>query len=47
MKNMAFFKKSHAHCNHLGNGNKLQYPCLENPMDRTVYQAIVHGVAKN
>ena len=30
-----------------GNGNPLQYPCLENPMDRGAWQDIVHGVAKN
>ena len=29
-----------------GNGNSLQYSCLGNPMDRGVWQAIVHGVAK-
>ena len=29
-----------------GNGNPLQYSCLENPMDRGVWQAIVHGVAR-
>ena len=29
-----------------GNGNPLQYFCLENPMDRETWQAIVHGVAK-
>ena len=29
-----------------GNGNPLQYSCLENPMDRETWQAIVHGVAK-
>ena len=28
------------------NGNPLQYFCLENPMDRGAWQAIVHGVAK-
>ena len=28
------------------NGNPLQYSCLENPMDRGAWQAIVHGVAK-
>ena len=28
------------------NGNPLQYSCLENPMDRGVRQATVHGVAK-
>ena len=29
------------------NGNPLQYPGLENPMDRGAWQAIVHGVAKS
>ena len=29
-----------------GNDNLLQYSCLENPMDRRVWQATVHGVAK-
>ena len=29
-----------------GNGNPLQYYCLENPMDRGAWQAIVHGVAR-
>ena len=28
-----------------GNGNLLQYSCLENPMDRGAWQATVHGVA--
>ena len=28
-----------------GNGNPFQYSCLENPMDRGAWQAIVHGVA--
>ena len=28
-----------------GNGNSLQYSCLENPMDRGAWRAIVHGVA--
>ena len=30
-----------------GNGNPLQYSWLENSMDRGVWQAIVHGVAKS
>ena len=30
-----------------GNGNPLQYSCLENPMDRGARQAAVHGVAKS
>ena len=29
-----------------GNGNPLQYSCLENPMDRGTWQATVHGVAR-
>ena len=29
-----------------GNGNPLQYSCLENPRDRA-WQAIVHGIAKS
>ena len=29
------------------NGNPLQYSCLENLMDRKVWQAIVHSVAKS
>ena len=28
-----------------GHGNPLQYPCLENPMDRGAWWATVHGVA--
>ena len=28
-----------------GNGNLLQYSCLENPMDGGAWQATVHGVA--
>ena len=27
-----------------GNGNLLQYFCLENPMDKGAWQATVHGV---
>ena len=27
-----------------GNGNPLQYSCLENPMDRGAWKATVHGV---
>ena len=29
-----------------GNGNPLQYSCLENPMDRGAWQAAVHGIAR-
>ena len=30
-----------------GNGNPLQYSCLENPMGGGAWQATVHGVAKS
>ena len=30
-----------------GNGNPLQYSCLENAMDRGAWQAAVHGVAES
>ena len=30
-----------------GNGDPLQYSCLENPMDRGAWRATVHGVAKS
>ena len=30
-----------------GNGNPLQYSCLENPMDREAWWATVHGVPKS
>ena len=29
-----------------GNGNLLQYSCMENSMDRQAWQAIVHEVVK-
>ena len=29
-----------------GNGNSLQYSCLENPMERGVWQATVHAVTR-
>ena len=30
-----------------GNGNPLQYSCLESSMDRGTWQATVHGVAES
>ena len=30
-----------------GNGNPLQYSCLENPMEGGTWQAIVYGVTKS
>ena len=29
-----------------GHGNPLQYSCLENPMDKGAWRAVVHRVAK-
>ena len=31
----------------VGNGNSLQYSCLENSMDRGAWWATVHGVTKS
>ena len=30
-----------------GNGNPLQFSCLENPVDRGAWRAAVHGVAQS
>ena len=30
----------------MGNGNPLQYSCLENPMDGEAWEATVHGAPK-
>ena len=30
-----------------GNGNPLQYSCLENPMDEEAWKGRVHGFAKS
>ena len=30
-----------------GNGNPLQYPCLENPMNKGAWRATVHGVTES
>ena len=30
-----------------GNGNPLQYSCLENPVDRGAWRATVHGAAES
>ena len=30
-----------------GNGNPLQYSCLENSIDRGTWQAVVHGLRKS
>ena len=41
------FTKCHLNMLGEGNGTLLQYSCLENPMDRGVWWAAVHGVAKS
>ena len=30
-----------------GNGNPLQYSCLDNPMDRGAWRATLHGITKS
>ena len=30
-----------------GNSNPFQYPCLENPMNRGIWQTVVHSVTKS
>ena len=30
-----------------GNGNPLQYSCLENPMDRVAWQVTIHRVTES
>ena len=30
-----------------GNGDSFQYSCMENPMDREAWRAIVYRIAKN
>ena len=39
--------KRYIHSNGEGNGNPLQYSCLENHMDRRAWYAAVQGVAKS
>ena len=31
----------------VGNGNLLQYSCMENSVDREAWQATVYGITKN
>ena len=38
---------SNVRCLGEGNGNPLQYSCLENPMGRGAWWAVVHGVSKS
>ena len=43
-RDMAFIPES-GRSPRVGNGNLLQYTCLENSMDRGAWQATVHGAA--
>ena len=48
LSNILYFSLSHPYINkNEGNGNPLQYSCLENFMDREVWWATVHGVANS
>ena len=40
------FTQTHVHCGE-GNGNPLQYSCLENSVDRGAWWAAVHGIAQS
>ena len=44
---MSYFCRVSLATNGLGNGNPLQYSCLENFMDRGAWWATVCGVAKS
>ena len=41
-----YFEANPRHLPGEGNGNPLQYSCLEKPMNRGVWQATVHGVTR-
>ena len=47
--NKTLFTKIHHNAIYIciGNGNPLQYSCLENSMDRAIPRATVHGAAKS
>ena len=44
---LQLFNWTYAYATGGGHGDPLQYPCLENPMDREVWRAIVHRVTKS
>ena len=41
--NLKVLKKSYGE----GNGNPLQYSCLENPVDRRIWRTTVRGIAES
>ena len=44
---LLFLKKYNVESPGEGNGNPLQYSCLDNPMDRGAWRAIVHRVTES
>ena len=46
-KGLSFLRNFYTILHGEGNGKPLQYPCLENPMDRGAWWAAVHGVTKS
>ena len=44
---LSTFSLTNEWVNKCGNGNTLQYSCLENPMDGGAWWAAVHGVARS
>ena len=46
VKNLPAMQKTQFQFLGEGDGNPLQYSCLENPMDRGAWQAMVQGVAR-
>ena len=47
MQKMQFWSLGQKHPFGGGNGNPLQYSCLENPMDRGAWWATAQGVTKS
>ena len=46
VKNLPIILQSQVQSPGEGNGYPLQYACLETPLDRGAWRAIVHGVTK-
>ena len=46
-RRIPFYLHALQHLFEEGNGNPLQYSCLENPMDRGAWWAAVHGIARS
>ena len=46
VKNLLEIQETWVLCLGERNGNPVQYSCLENPTDRRVWWAIIHGISK-